>query len=145
MVFSEVSQPSLKAIEQPQQNSSKSEQPTSVIVNYHDSAKTIVEIAQNLLHYKKYDEAILQLKSNPIATLEDPKAAALLIKLYIFKSNFIEAKKVVMRSLSSFPQNIEIKRLWAQILFLTNKYLEAKSVLEENNPSVAQHLDYYSF
>lgn len=112
-------------------------------IDYNDNPEAIYDIAKNLLYFKKYNEAISQLESNPMVTLENDNAAAMLTKIYIIKQDYAKAQMLGVRSLELFPLNIEIRRLLAQVYFVEKNYHKAQQTLQAANPDMKQNLDYY--
>ena len=115
----------------------------AIMIDYSDDPEAIYDTAKNLLYFKKYDEAILQLESDPLVILENDKAAAMLTKIYIIKKDYAEAIKLGARSLQLFPLNVEIRRLLAQVYFIQGNYEKAQETLQAFNPDMKQNLDYY--
>jgi tetratricopeptide (TPR) repeat protein len=133
-----------KIVTDPGQISTKSDgKEKKAFVDYNDDPEAIYDTAKNLLYFKKYEEAIDQLESNPMVTLENDKAAAMLTKIYIIKKDYAKAQKLGARSLELFPLNVELRRLLAQVYFIEKDYKKSQEILQASSPEMRDHLDYY--
>lgn len=115
-----------------------------MIVDYHDSADAIYEIAKNLLAVGKQEEAIEQLQENPVLVLENEKVCVLLTKLYLKQQAFVLAEQTASQGVMVFPNSTDLRKLWAQSAFFMSDYAKTLSILQEHSPAVKPHLDYYS-
>ena len=115
-----------------------------MIVDYHDSADAIYEIAKNLLAVGKQEEAIEQLQENPVLVLENEKVCVLLTKLYLKQQAFVLAEQTASQGVMIFPNSTDLRKLWAQSAFFMSDYAKTLSILQEHSPAVKPHLDYYS-
>ena len=83
----------------------------SLVVDYHDNTEALLDTAQNLLSFGRYDDAIAQIKENPVAIYEDEKACAMLIKLYLQNKSYVKAEAVASQGSTIFSSSMEIKKV----------------------------------
>lgn len=116
----------------------------SLAVDYHDRSEALVTTAQNLLNFGKYDEAISQLKENPVAVYENEQVCEMLAKLYLKKKMYVQAESLASQGVTIFPDSIGIRKIWAQANFSMQNYKKSFSILKSHAPEISTNIEYYS-
>ena len=109
-----------------------------------DDPDAIYSAAKNLSNFGKYDEAIIQLRANPLVTFADQKSLQLLVDLYLNKKDFFMAEQVASQGAVMFEADIEIRNSWAQASFGLQDYSKALKILSAKSPNMLEYPDYYA-
>lgn len=116
----------------------------SLAVDYHDNANAIIAATQNLINFGRYDEAIAQIKENPVAIYENEDLCEMLIKVYLKKQMYVQAESISSQGVTIFPDSTNMRKLWAQSNFALQNYSKAFAILKDHAPEIASNIEYYS-
>ncbi len=116
----------------------------SLAVDYHDNANAIISATQNLINFGRYDEAIAQIKENPVAIYENENLCEMLVKVYLKKQMYVQAETISSQGVTIFPHSTVMRKLWAQSNFALQNYSKSFAILKDHAPEISNNIEYYS-